>query len=84
MHWPFIHVGTLLKKGFNDFSVPSRDATNQNLPDLTGTAMQRLAIVTSRLGTGKSLTFFYIVGHVLFMSVFYYSPEPIVFDCSLP
>ncbi len=46
----------------NDFPVPSRDVTNQILPDrekLNCSRPGRVWLVTSRLGTGKSLTFFY-------------------------
>ncbi len=46
------------------FPVPSRDATNQTLPGwefLNYSRRGRVWLVTSRLGTGKTITFFYNV-----------------------
>ena len=45
------------KKKISDFPVSSRDFTNQTTLPGHG----RVCLVTSRLGTGKSLTFFYSV-----------------------
>jgi hypothetical protein len=51
-------------KKVNNFPVPSRDVTYQTLP---GREYLNLGVweVTSRLGTGKSLTFFYSVKRAL-------------------
>jgi hypothetical protein len=59
-------VTTLLytvKKG-NNFPVPSRDVTNETLSGrelFNYSRPDRVWFVTSQLGTGKSLTFFYSV-----------------------
>jgi hypothetical protein len=68
---PQQHVQTLTisyaVKKLNDFPVPSRDVTNQTLPcreKFNYSRPGRVWLVTSRLGTGKSFTFFYIVHFV--------------------
>jgi hypothetical protein len=52
-------------KKVNDFPVPSRDVTHTKLSlarkNLYFSCPARVWLVTSRLGTGKSLTFFYSV-----------------------
>jgi hypothetical protein len=51
-------------KFFIVFPVPSRDVTNQTLPGwelLNYFRLERVWLVTSRLGTGKTITFFYSV-----------------------
>ncbi len=51
-------------KNVIDFPVLSRDVTNQTLPGrklLNYSLLERVWLVTSRLETGKSLTFFYSV-----------------------
>jgi hypothetical protein len=50
-------------KKVNDFPVPSRDVTEQTLPgrNFYYSRAGRVWLVTSRLGTGISLTFFYSV-----------------------
>ena len=55
-----------LPKKFDDFPIPSpsRDVTNQTLPGwekFNNSRPGRVWLVTCRLGTGKSLTFFYSV-----------------------
>ncbi len=53
------------KKMVVDFPVPSRDFTSQTLPGrekFNYSRPGRVWLVTSWLGTGKSPTFFYIVG----------------------
>jgi hypothetical protein len=55
------------------FPVPSRDVTNQTLPGweyFNYTRPERVRLVTSRLGTGKSINFFYSV----------YTPQSTVYD----
>jgi hypothetical protein len=52
------------------FPVPSRDVsvTNQTLPGreyFNYTQPERVRLVTSRLGTGKSINFFYSVQYML-------------------
>jgi hypothetical protein len=54
-----------LNKKISDFPVPSRDVSNQTLPDrekLIYSRPVRVWLVTSWLGTGKSLTFFTVWG----------------------
>ncbi len=49
------------KKNVTDFSIPNRDVTNQTLPGLeffNYSRPWRVWLVTSRLGTGKTITFF--------------------------
>jgi hypothetical protein len=56
-------------KKIRDFTVPSRDVSNQTLPDrekLHHSRQGRVWLVTSRLGTGKNITFFYSVAQILF------------------
>jgi hypothetical protein len=58
-----LYEDTLSKK-VTDFPVPSRDVTNQTLPGrekLNYSRPGRVWLVTSRLGTGKPLTFYYSV-----------------------
>jgi hypothetical protein len=58
--------GTLLEK-FSSFPVPSRDVTYQTLPGRELFNYSRTGsvwYVTSQLGTGKLLTFFYSVGYL--------------------
>ena len=59
------HQQTLhCKKKFRDFSVPSRDVTNQTLPGkelFNYSRPGKVCLVTSRVRPGKSLTFFYSV-----------------------
>jgi hypothetical protein len=57
--YPFLHC----KKKVSDFPVPNRDVTNQTLPDqeINCSLPGRVWLVTSRLGTGNSLIFFYSV-----------------------
>jgi hypothetical protein len=53
------------KKKVSDFPVPSRDVTNQTLPErelLNYSPPGRVWLVTFRLGTRKSLTFFTVYG----------------------
>jgi hypothetical protein len=55
---------TYTVKKVNDFPVPSRDVTNQILlgwEKLNFSRPGRVWLVTSRLGTGKSLNLFYSV-----------------------
>ncbi len=52
------------KKKVCGFPVPSRDVTNQTLPGqeyFNYSRTERVWLVTSRLGTGKSINFFYSV-----------------------
>jgi hypothetical protein len=52
-----------VKKG-NDFPVSSRDVINKTFPDgekFNNSQPGRVRLVTSQLGTGKSLTFFYSI-----------------------
>jgi hypothetical protein len=52
-----------------DFPVPSRDVTNQTLPGqekFNYSRLERVWLVTFRLGTGKSSTFFYSVPSYLY------------------
>jgi hypothetical protein len=61
------------KKNVSDIPIPSRDVTNQTLPgweNLSYSRPGRVWFVTSRLGTGKLITFFYSVA-------FYLAPTPI-------
>ncbi len=55
----------IIVKKVSDFTVPSRDVTNQTLPR-SGIIYMKYSnsqpgLVTSRLGTGKPVTFFYNV-----------------------
>jgi hypothetical protein len=55
------------KKKVIVFPVPSRDVTNQTLPGLEllkYSRPERVWLVTSRLGTGKTITFFYSVYNI--------------------
>ena len=57
-----------LLKRVSDFPAPSRDVTNQTLPGreilyCNYSRPGRVWSVTSRLGTGKSIIFFYSVGY---------------------
>ncbi len=65
-------TATLLKK-VNDFPVPSGDVTNQPLPGWEQwkcSRPERVCLVTSRLGAGKSFTFFYSVGSISWLASF--------------
>jgi hypothetical protein len=53
-------VSSTVKK-VSYFPIPSRDVTNQTLPP-AGSALFRVWLASSRLGTGASLTLFYSVG----------------------
>ncbi len=60
------------KKKVTDFPVPSRDVTNKTLPGgkkFYYSPPGRLWLVTSQLGTGKSVTFFIVDRLLLYMFV---------------
>jgi hypothetical protein len=64
-----------MKKKVSDIPDPSCDVTNQTLPGreyFNNSWPSRVWLVTSQLGTGKSLTFFYSVG------ISYSSPYDVV------
>jgi hypothetical protein len=67
-------VYRLLKKVIQ-FPVPSRDVTCQTLPGgelFNNSRSEKVWLVTSRMGTGKSLTFFYSVGYRSYSIVLLY------------
>ncbi len=57
------------------FPVPSRDVINQTLPgrELLIYSSGRVWLVTSRLGTGKTITFYFIIILIFFGAVGFFS-----------